>query len=45
MNEFLLVPKFEASDNKKYKVKTIQDIVIYAKKVGKYVLGLYYLIV
>ena len=36
--------KFEAGNNKKYKVKAIQNSVVYAKEVGKYLLGLYYLV-
>lgn len=41
---FLLMPKFETSDNKIYKVETIQDNVVYAKKRGRHLLRLYYLV-
>ena len=37
-------PKFDTSNNKKYKVKVIRDITIYAKKTKKHLLYLYYLI-
>lgn len=43
MNQFL--PEFEISDNKKYKMETIQDSAIYAKKANKHLLNLYYLVV
>lgn len=29
INKFLLVSKFEANNNKVYKVKTIQDSIVY----------------
>lgn len=44
MNKFLLVSKFETSNNKEYRVKAIQDSAVYTKEVGGYLLGLYYLI-
>lgn len=44
MNKFL-VPEFKTNNDKKYKIKAIQNSVVYAKKVGRYLLGLYYLIV
>lgn len=45
MKEFLQVPKFEANDNKNYKVKTILNNAIYTKKVGEHLLRLSDLIV
>ena len=45
MNKFLLVLEFEASNNKKYKVKVdIYNNVVYDKEVGKHLLELYYLV-
>ena len=43
MNELFLEPepKFDASDNKKYKVATIIDNAVYAKKVEGHLSGLY----
>ena len=38
------MPEFEPVDNKKYKVKAIQNSAIYAKKTNKQPLGLYYLV-
>lgn len=32
INKFLLVPKFEVGDNKEYKMKAIQDNIVYTKK-------------
>ena len=37
-------PKFDAGDNKEYKVEAIKDSAIYAKKVEGYLLSLYYLV-
>lgn len=37
--------EFEADNNKKYKIKIIKNIVIYIKKVSRYLPGLYYLII
>ena len=45
INIFVTVPEFEADNNKEYKVKAIQNNAIYTKKAGKYLPGLYYLIV
>lgn len=42
--EFLVL-EFETSNNKKYKVEAIWDSVVYVKKVDKYLLELYYLVV
>lgn len=39
MNKFLF--EFEAGNNKKYEIKAIQDIAIYAKEANKYLLELY----
>lgn len=44
INKFLL-PDFKVGDNKKYKVKAIQDSVVSAKKADGYLLKLYYLII
>lgn len=43
MNKFLLIFKFETSNNKEYKIKTIQNNAVYTKKIGGHLLGLYYL--
>ena len=43
MNKFLPMPEFKMGNNKEYKVKAIQNIVIYAKKVNRHPLGVYYL--
>ena len=45
MNKFAEMPEFESGNNKKYKVKAIQDNVIYAKEVNKDLPGLYYLVI
>ena len=37
-------PKFDTGNNKKYKIKTIRDNIIYTKEAKKYLLGLYYLV-
>ena len=39
-----LVPEFELGDDKKYKIKAIQDSTVYAKEVNKHLLGLYYFV-
>ena len=46
MNELFLKPelKFDANDNKKYKIEAIKDSAVYIKKTEKYLPGLYYLI-
>ena len=44
MNKFS-VPKFEISNNKKYKVEAIQNNAIYVKKANGHLPGLYYLVV
>ena len=44
IDKFLLVPEFEAIDNKKYKVEAIQDSIIYVKEADRHLLRLYYLI-
>ena len=46
MNELLSEPelKFDAGDNKEYRVEAIIDNAVYAKEVERYLLGLYYLI-
>lgn len=44
MNKSLLMLEFKASNNKQYKIKTIQDSSVYAKKANGYLSGLYYLI-
>ena len=36
--------KFEAGNNKKYKVESIQDSTVYAKKSVRQLLELYYLV-
>ena len=38
------MPKFDAGNNKKYKVKVIKNSVVYAKKAKGHLLGLYYLV-
>ncbi len=45
-NNTLLEPKreFEAKNNKKYKVESIIDNVVYSKKAENQLLGLYYLV-
>lgn len=40
-----LVPEFETSNNKEYKVKGIRDSTVYAKEADKHLPELYYLIV
>lgn len=45
MNKFLSVQDLELGNNKEYKVETIWDSIIYTKKVDKYLLRLYYLVV
>lgn len=45
MNKFFLIPKFEASNDKKYKVKPICDNAIYVKKADRHLPKLYYLFV
>ena len=42
MNKFLLVPKFEMGNNKKYKIEAIWKNTIYAKEADKNLLRLYY---
>lgn len=44
MNKFLLMPEFKTGNDKKYEIEAIQDRIIYAKKVSRYLLELYYLI-
>ena len=39
-----LMPKFEEGNNKGYKVKTIQNSTVYAKKADGYLSRLYYLV-
>ena len=41
--EFLVL-KFESDNNKEYKMEAIQDSAIHAKKVDRYLSGLYYLV-
>ena len=38
------VLEFEMGDDKKYKVKTIQDSAVYAKEADRHLPGLYYLV-
>lgn len=38
------MPKFEANNNKDYKVKAIQVSAVYTKKADEYLLELYYLV-
>lgn len=42
MNEFLVL-EFEASNNKEYKIKVIQDSTVYTKKTDGHLSSLYYL--
>ena len=46
INELFLKPKleFDASNNKEYKVETIIDSTVYAKKAEKHLQSLYYLV-
>lgn len=44
INKFLML-EFEADNNKKYKIKAIQDRAIYIKEVGRHLSKLYYLII
>ena len=46
INEFAEVPEFEfePGNNKKYKVKAIQDSTVYAKEADRHLPGLYYLV-
>ena len=37
-------PEIDVNNNKKYKVKTIRDSVIYAKEAKRHLSGLYYLV-
>ena len=37
-------PKFDAGNNKKYKIKVIRNSIVYAKKAKKYLPSLYYLV-
>ena len=39
-----LKPKFNASKNNEYKIETIRDSIVYAKKAEKHLLSFYYLI-
>ena len=43
MNKFI-IPEYEPNNNKKYKVETIQDSAVYAKKTDGDLPGLYYLV-
>lgn len=45
MSKFLLVPEFKIGNDKKYKIKTIQDNIVYTKKLDRHLVGLYYLII
>ena len=36
--------EFEAGNNKKYKIERIQDSAIYARKLARQLLGLFYLV-
>ena len=36
--------EFKPGNNKKYKIKTIRDNVVYAKEVDRHLPGLYYLV-
>lgn len=42
MNQFLVL-EFEAGDNKKYKIETIQNSAVYTKKISGDLPKLYYL--
>ena len=46
MNELFPEPKskFDAGNNKKYKVEAIKDSIVYGKKTERHLLGLYYLV-
>lgn len=46
MNKLFLKPKskYNANNNKKYKVEVIRNKAIYAKEIEKYILGLDYLV-
>ena len=39
------MPEFEADNNKRYKIEANQNSAVYAKKVDRYILGLYYLVI
>ena len=43
MNKFL--PKFEEGNNKKYKVKVIQNSAVYTKEVDSHLPKLYYWVI
>lgn len=45
MNKLLLIPEFEASNNKKYELKAIQNGKVYANEANGLLLGLYNLVV
>ena len=44
MNDIQLNFKFEAGNNKEYKVKDIQDSAVYARESAKQPSGFYYLV-
>ena len=44
MNKFAKVPKFEIDNDNEYKIEANQDSVVYTKKTGGHLLGLYYLV-
>lgn len=39
------MPEFEIGNNKEYEIEAIQNSAIYAKKAGRHLLRLYYLII
>lgn len=45
MNKALLVPELDLGNDKEYKVEVTQNNAVYTKKVDRYLLGLYYLVV
>lgn len=46
INELIskLKPEFNTNNNKKYKIETIKNSIIYTKEADKYLLDLHYLI-
>lgn len=44
INEFVEVPKSDIGNDKEYKVETIWDGAVYAKKIDRHLLRIYYLV-
>ena len=45
INKFLSISEFEMGNNKECKIEVIWDNIVYTKKVDKYILELYYLLI